>query len=103
MIPTFPAGSEVLRLKDAAKETGASVSTLSRLVNSSAAWRRCSINGLTGTRVWGINVSAAVAAGLARYSTAARPAFTARDLVDQVKADPVLRRELAAALLGVGL
>ncbi len=101
MIPSFPARADAMQLKDAAKAAGISVSSLSRLVSSTPAWRRCAIAGFTGTRTWGIDVPKAVAAGLARYSTAEKPAFTARDLVDQVKADPALRRELAAALLGV--
>lgn len=87
MIPSFPAGSGSMRLGDAAKAAGISAATMSRLVNGKSAWRRCAIAGITGSRVWGIDVAKAVAAGLARYSTGEKPAFTARDLVEQVKAD----------------
>jgi hypothetical protein len=101
MILLAPVGVPQMRLKDAAKACGVAISTMSHRINTDPAWKRCAIMSPSGTRVWAVDIQKALAAGLARYTTGDKPAFTARDLVDQVKADPALRRELAAAILGV--
>jgi hypothetical protein len=74
--------------------------TLSRRCSDDARWRAASIYGATGLRVRGISIPAAVESGIAVYATTP-PAELARSVISAVQADPVLRRELAAALLGV--